>query len=44
MAIAIPALLVVLLEQEGISGGPELDGFLADVRPLADAWLARQQQ
>lgn len=44
MTIAIPALLVVLLEQEGISGGPELDGFLADVRPLADAWLARQQQ
>jgi hypothetical protein len=30
--------------QEGISGGAQLDGFLADGRPLADMWLARQQQ
>jgi len=42
MAVAVPALLSVLLEQQGISGATEIDAFLADVRPLADAWLARQ--
>jgi len=43
MSIAVPALLSVLLDQQGISGATEIDAFLADVRPLADAWLARQQ-
>jgi hypothetical protein len=43
MARDIPALLLVLLEQHGITGAAELDSFLADVRPLADTWLARQQ-
>ena len=43
VAMAVPALLLVLLEQEGISGGVPLDSFLADVRPLAEVWLARQQ-
>jgi hypothetical protein len=42
MAKAIFALLFSLLEQEGISGGAQLDAFLADVRPMADTWLARQ--
>lgn len=41
MAIAVPALLSVLLDQQGISRVTEIDAFLADVRPLADAWLAR---
>ena len=44
MAMAVPALLFVLLEQEGMSGGAQLDGFLADVRPLAEVWLVRQQK
>jgi hypothetical protein len=43
MAVAVPAILSVLLDQQGISGAAETDAFLTDVRPLADAWLARQQ-
>lgn len=43
MAVAVPALLSVLLDQQGIAGATAIDAFLADVRPLADAWLARQQ-
>jgi hypothetical protein len=43
MAVAVPALLSVLLDQQGISGAAAIEAFLADVRPLADAWLARQQ-
>lgn len=43
MAIAVPALLSVLLDQQGISSAAAIDTFLADVRPLADAWLLRQQ-
>jgi hypothetical protein len=38
VAVVVPAILSVLLEQEGISGDG-LDGFLAEARPLADAWL-----
>ncbi len=43
MAIAVPALLSVLLDQQGISSAAAIDTFLADVRPLADTWLLRQQ-
>jgi hypothetical protein len=40
-ATALFPLLIVLLEQEGITAG-QMDDFLADVLPLAEAWLARQ--
>jgi hypothetical protein len=42
MATALYPLLIVLLEQEGITDD-QMDRFFADVLPLAEAWLARQQ-
>jgi hypothetical protein len=42
MATALYPLLIVLLEQEGITDD-QVDDFLADVLPLAEAWLAGQQ-
>jgi hypothetical protein len=39
-AVAVPALLFVLLEEEDISGD-RLDAFLSEARPLADIWLER---
>jgi hypothetical protein len=41
MAIAVPALLVVLLEQGDISGD-RLDVFLNEARLIAETWLVRQ--
>ena len=41
MGTALFPLLFVLLEQEGISAG-QIDCFLADALPLAEAWPARQ--
>jgi hypothetical protein len=40
MAMAVPALLFVLLEQEDISGD-RLDAFLNEARFLAETWLVR---
>jgi hypothetical protein len=42
MGTALFPLLIVLLEQEGITAD-RMDDFLADVLPLAEAWLARDQ-
>jgi hypothetical protein len=42
MGTALFPLLIVLLEQEGITT-ERMDDFLADVLPLAEAWLAREQ-
>jgi hypothetical protein len=42
MGTALFPLLIVLLEQEGITAD-QVDDFLADVLPLAEAWLAREQ-
>jgi hypothetical protein len=42
MGTALFPLLIVLLEQEGITTD-RMDDFLADVLPLAEAWLARDQ-
>jgi hypothetical protein len=43
MAMAIPALLLILLEQNDVADDEGVDSFLADIRPLADAWLARRR-
>ena len=42
MGAAMFPLLFELLEQEGITAD-RVDGFLAEVLPLAEAWLAREQ-
>ena len=42
MGTALFPLLIVLLEQEGITTD-RIDDFLAEVLPLAEAWLAREQ-
>lgn len=42
MGTALFPLLIVLLDQEGITTD-RMDDFLADVLPLAEAWLARDQ-
>ncbi len=42
MGTALFPLLIVLLEQEGVTTD-RIDDFLADVLPLAEAWLAREQ-
>ncbi|MGH3246266.1 MAG: hypothetical protein ACRDOI_08650 [Trebonia sp.] len=42
MGTALFPLLIVLLEQEGITTA-RIDDFLADALPLAEAWLTREQ-
>jgi hypothetical protein len=42
MGTALFPVLLELLEQEGITAD-RVDDFLADVLPLAEAWLAREQ-
>jgi len=42
MGTALFPLLIVLLEQESITTD-RMDDFLAEVLPLAEAWLAREQ-
>lgn len=42
MATALFPLLIVLLEQEGVTT-ERMDAFLSEVLPLAEAWLAREQ-